>query len=85
MRCQPKLEKILSLLEPSSFKGIAYEKQIDPEYLHDWRRLRRNIQSSDHELEEALTKYSVAVIDGNIYSSCLFLASGNITVFYLLF
>ncbi|KAK0083474.1 hypothetical protein PV325_008729 [Microctonus aethiopoides] len=64
LRCQPKLEKILSLLEPSSFKGLAYEKQIDTEYLYDWERLRRNIQSSDHELEEALTRYSVAIIDG---------------------
>ncbi|XP_057336272.1 sister chromatid cohesion protein DCC1 [Microplitis mediator] len=62
--CKPELGKLLTLLEPSSFKGPEYEKYIDKDNLYDWDKLINSIQASEKELEDALIQYSIASLDG---------------------
>lgn len=62
--CSPKLSKIQVVLEPSSFKGLEYEKSIDKSTLYDWDRLRSQIQASDGEILAALPEYLVVCMDG---------------------
>ncbi|XP_076672058.1 sister chromatid cohesion protein DCC1 isoform X1 [Andrena cerasifolii] len=62
--CIPKLEKLLDVLEPTSFKGQEYESMIAREHLYNWRRLRSEIQASEDELNQALKNYSIVNIDG---------------------
>ncbi|XP_043529668.1 sister chromatid cohesion protein DCC1 isoform X2 [Frieseomelitta varia] len=62
--CRPKLEKLLNVLEPTSFKGIEYESSISHELLYDWHRLKNEIQASEAELIQALNDYLITNIDG---------------------
>lgn len=62
--CRPKLEKLLNILEPTSFKGIEYESSISHEHLYDWHRLKNEIQASEAELIQALNNYLITNIDG---------------------
>lgn len=62
--CRPKLEKLLNILEPTSFKGIEYESSISHELLYDWHRLKNEIQASEAELIQALNNYLITNIDG---------------------
>ncbi|XP_011496455.1 PREDICTED: sister chromatid cohesion protein DCC1 [Ceratosolen solmsi marchali] len=62
--CGPKLSKLQVVLEPSSFKGLEYEKLIDKSTLYDWERLRNEIQASDGEILDALPEYLIACMDG---------------------
>ncbi|KZC09132.1 Sister chromatid cohesion protein DCC1 [Dufourea novaeangliae] len=62
--CKPKLEKLLSILEPTSFKGIEYESLVSQEFLYNWRRLRSEIQASEDELNQALSDYLIINMDG---------------------
>lgn len=64
--CMPKLSKLPTLLEASSFKGLEYESLIDPKSLYNWDRLRSEVQASDSELENALPEYLIACIDGEL-------------------
>lgn len=65
--CRPKLEKLLNILEPTSFKGIEYESSISHELLYDWHRLKNEIQASEAELIQALNNYLITNIDGSIF------------------
>lgn len=62
--CTPKLEKLLTVLEPTSFKGKEYESMIAREHLYNWHRLQSEIQASENELNQALKDYSIVNIDG---------------------
>nr|XP_034174267.1 sister chromatid cohesion protein DCC1 isoform X1 [Osmia lignaria] len=62
--CKPKVEKLLDLLEPTSFKGMEYESSIPQELLYDWHRLQSEIQASEEELKQALKDYLIVNIDG---------------------
>ena len=62
--CTPKLEKLLTVLEPTSFKGKEYESMIAREHLYNWHRLQSEIQASEDELNQALKDYSIVNIDG---------------------
>ncbi|XP_076174596.1 sister chromatid cohesion protein DCC1 [Ptiloglossa arizonensis] len=62
--CQPKFAKLLSVLEPTSFKGVEYESSLDQELLYDWHRLQNEIQASENELHQALNEYLIVNIDG---------------------
>ncbi|KAK1126333.1 hypothetical protein K0M31_004960 [Melipona bicolor] len=62
--CRPKLEKLLSVLKPTSFKGIEHESSISHELLYDWHRLKNEIQASEAELIQALKDYLITNIDG---------------------
>ncbi|XP_076655799.1 sister chromatid cohesion protein DCC1 [Halictus rubicundus] len=62
--CKPKLEKLLSILEPTSFHGKEYESKVPQELLYDWDRLRSEVQASEDELSRALNNYLIADIDG---------------------
>ncbi|XP_003708453.1 sister chromatid cohesion protein DCC1 isoform X1 [Megachile rotundata] len=62
--CKPKLEKLLDLLGPTSFKGMEYESSIPQELLYDWSRLQSEIQASEEELRQALNDYLIVNIDG---------------------
>ncbi|XP_076629058.1 sister chromatid cohesion protein DCC1 isoform X1 [Colletes latitarsis] len=62
--CKPKLEKLLSVLEPTSFKGIEYESTIAQELLYDWHKLQNEIQASEDELYQALNEYLIVNING---------------------
>ncbi|KAG7213854.1 hypothetical protein KM043_003065 [Ampulex compressa] len=64
--CKPRLEKLLAILEPSSFKGLEYESAVDAESLYDWDRLRNEIQASEDELSRALLDYLVANMNGHL-------------------
>ena len=55
-------------MEPSSFKGLEYEKTIDPSTLYNWNRIQSEIQASDGEIEAALPEYLIACMDGNLKS-----------------
>lgn len=57
--------KLITLLEPTSFKGPEYEKYIDKDNLYDWNKLIVSIQASEKELKDALIQYSIASLDGN--------------------
>ncbi|XP_053980276.1 sister chromatid cohesion protein DCC1 isoform X1 [Hylaeus volcanicus] len=61
---KPKLEKLLNILEPTSFKGMEYESAIVKEHLYDWDRLQSEIQASEDELYQALNEYLIVNIDG---------------------
>ena len=60
----PKLSKLVTILEPSAFKGLGSEKHIDKSTLYDWNRLKSHIQASDAEIESALLDYNITIIDG---------------------
>ncbi|OXU23097.1 hypothetical protein TSAR_013014 [Trichomalopsis sarcophagae] len=60
----PKLSKLQTLLEPSSFKGMEYEKLIDKSTLYDWERIQDNVQASDGEILKALPELLIAQMDG---------------------
>ncbi|CAK9821068.1 Sister chromatid cohesion protein DCC1 [Anthophora plagiata] len=62
--CEPRLEKLLSVLEPTSFKGLEYESSIPQELLYNWKRLQNEIQASEDELIQALNDYLIVTIDG---------------------
>ncbi|CAK9830357.1 Sister chromatid cohesion protein DCC1 [Anthophora retusa] len=62
--CEPRLEKLLSVLEPTSFKGVEYESSIPQELLYNWKRLQNEIQASEDELIQALNDYLIVTIDG---------------------
>lgn len=62
--CKPKLGNLLSLLTPSSFNGPEYEKTIDKSTLCNWDKLASNIQASDEEIKEALSRHMVVKING---------------------
>lgn len=62
--CKPKWEKLLNILEPTSFKGIEYESSICHELLYNWHRLQNEIQASEDELIQALNDYLIVNIDG---------------------
>ncbi|XP_031829296.1 sister chromatid cohesion protein DCC1 [Nomia melanderi] len=61
---KPKLDRLISTLEPTSFKGIEYESTISKEHLYDWDKLRSEIQASEDELNKALNDYLITNIDG---------------------
>ncbi|XP_014212032.1 sister chromatid cohesion protein DCC1 [Copidosoma floridanum] len=63
-QCIPKLNKLQTILEPSSFKGLEYEKLLDPSCFYDWQKLRNEIQASDEEIKEALADNLIAELDG---------------------
>ncbi|XP_043802214.1 sister chromatid cohesion protein DCC1 [Apis laboriosa] len=62
--CKPKWEKLLNILEPTSFKGMEYESSICHELLYNWHRLQNEIQASEDELIQALNDYLIVNIDG---------------------
>ncbi|KAJ8673205.1 hypothetical protein QAD02_004467 [Eretmocerus hayati] len=62
--CSPRLSKLQIILEPSSFKGLEYEKSIDPDSLYDWERIQSEIQASDGEIKAALPDYLVVHYNG---------------------
>ncbi|CAL7934603.1 unnamed protein product [Xylocopa violacea] len=62
--CEPKLEKLLTVLEPTSFKGKEYESSIPQELLYNWHRLQNEIQASEDELTQALSDQLIVNIDG---------------------
>ncbi|XP_017877967.1 sister chromatid cohesion protein DCC1 isoform X2 [Ceratina calcarata] len=62
--CEPRLEKLFTILEPTSYKGVEYESSIPEEDLYDWRRLQNEIQASEEELVQALNDYFIVNIDG---------------------
>ncbi|XP_066593819.1 sister chromatid cohesion protein DCC1 isoform X2 [Prorops nasuta] len=62
--CKPQLPKLLTLLDPSSFKGQEYESSIDSAALFDWDKLRNEIQASEAELLQALDDYLIINING---------------------
>ncbi|XP_076296827.1 sister chromatid cohesion protein DCC1 [Lasioglossum baleicum] len=62
--CKPKLEKLLSILEPTTFKGMEYESAVSQELLYDWEKLRSEVQASEDELNRALNDYLIVNIDG---------------------
>lgn len=66
--CKPKWEKLLNILEPTSFKGMEYESSICHELLYNWHRLQNEIQASEDELIQALNDYLIVNIDGIIFS-----------------
>nr|XP_033342542.1 sister chromatid cohesion protein DCC1 [Megalopta genalis] len=63
-QCKPKFEKLLSILEPTAFKGMEYESTIPQELLYNWDRLRNEVQASENELNRAFVDYLIANIDG---------------------
>lgn len=71
--CSPKLSKIQVVLEPSSFKGLEYEKSIDKSTLYDWDRLRSQIQASDGEILAALPEFLVVFMDGIYFIIVIFM------------
>ncbi|XP_012286006.1 sister chromatid cohesion protein DCC1 [Orussus abietinus] len=62
--CKPKLSRLRDLLEPSSFKGMEYEKNIEPETLYNWDRLQNEMQASEEELKQALNEYFIVPMNG---------------------
>ncbi|XP_074109105.1 sister chromatid cohesion protein DCC1 isoform X2 [Cotesia typhae] len=62
--CKPEISKLISLLEPSSFKGPEYEKYIEKDTLYDWDKLFSNIQASEKELKDAITHFCIPILDG---------------------
>ncbi|XP_058790089.1 sister chromatid cohesion protein DCC1 [Phymastichus coffea] len=62
--CSPRLSKLQLILEPSSFKGLEYEKNIDQSSLYDWERLRNEIQASDGEILDAFPKFLIVEMNG---------------------
>ena len=65
------MEKLLNVLEPTSFKGIEYESSISHELLYDWHRLKNEIQASEAELIQALNDYLITNIDGIMFYKLL--------------
>ncbi|XP_047347986.1 sister chromatid cohesion protein DCC1 [Vespa velutina] len=63
-KCKPRVDKILTVLEPSCYNGKEYESDIDSTILYDWDKLRNEIQASEDELKQALNDHLVVTIDG---------------------
>lgn len=63
----PKLDKMLTILEPSSFKGMEYESTIECNSFYDWERLTNEVQASDGEILNALTDFLIAEMDGILF------------------
>lgn len=63
--CKPRVDKILTVLEPSCYKGKENESEINSRTLYDWDKLRNEIQASEDELKQALNDHLVVTIDGN--------------------
>jgi hypothetical protein len=61
------LSKLKIILEPSSFKGLEYEKLIEKSTLYDWEKLQNVIQASDGEILAALPEYLIAYMNGIFY------------------
>ncbi|KOC69042.1 Sister chromatid cohesion protein DCC1, partial [Habropoda laboriosa] len=62
--CEPRLEKLHSVLKPTSFNGVEYESAIPQELLYDWQRLQNEVQASEDELTQALKDYLIVTING---------------------
>lgn len=67
---KPNLSNLSTLLNSSSFNGLEYESEIDPNTLYNWERLQNELQASDYELKQALADFLIADIDGNYFSFC---------------
>lgn len=65
--CPPKVSKLLSILERSTFKGLEFEKMIQKQDLYDWERIISEIRASDREIQEAFVDYSITEIEGKIH------------------
>ncbi|XP_043274773.1 sister chromatid cohesion protein DCC1 [Venturia canescens] len=61
---KPNLKELLTLLQPTAFDGLEYEKKLDRDKLYDWEKLENHIQASEDELREAFSEYLIADIDG---------------------
>lgn len=67
---KPNLTNLSTLLNSSSFNGLEYESEIDPNTLYNWERLQNELQASDYELKQALADFLIADIDGNYFHFC---------------
>ncbi|XP_020291297.1 sister chromatid cohesion protein DCC1 [Pseudomyrmex gracilis] len=61
---KPNLANLPALLNSSAFNGLEYESTVDPTTLYNWERLQSELQTSDHELKQALTNFLIADING---------------------
>ncbi|XP_078046730.1 sister chromatid cohesion protein DCC1 [Augochlora pura] len=63
-QCKPDVQKLLDILDPTSFKGMEYEYAVPQEFLYTWDKLRNEIQASENELRKILADYRITEIDG---------------------
>ncbi|XP_011690982.1 PREDICTED: sister chromatid cohesion protein DCC1 [Wasmannia auropunctata] len=61
---KPDLARLSTLLNSSSFNGLEYESTVDRKALYSWEKLQNELQASDHELQQALSDFLIADIDG---------------------
>lgn len=62
--CKPRVDKILTILQPSCYNGKEYESNIDSMTLYDWDKLKNEIQASEDEIKQALNDHLVVMING---------------------
>lgn len=62
--CRPRLSKLKTMLESTSFKGVEYEKMIDPSLYYNWERLQNELQASDGEIKASLEENLIVELNG---------------------